>query len=460
MHTIRLILIMALATLAMQAQPPRPKKAAPKPVAPAAAPKPVDFPLESIKVMGNKTFTEAQVLAVAQLKLGAPANKQAFDLARDRLAATGAFLDIQMSYAPAPSNAGYAGVIQVLEAAEVYPVKIEDLPVPPAKLLAHMKAVDPLFGERIPATKEFLARWTAELDKAVREVAPNWDDRVDGRLTADLEVLFRPSTRRPSIAEVRFLGNSVLPTSMLQNSLNGVAIGIVYTEPAVRSMLETQIKPLYDARGRIQTTFPTIEVEKHKTSDGVVLVITVSEGPSYAIGAVRLTGTDKPTKKLLEKFDLKAGDIANFDRIKEGQARMEEEFRNQGYLKVSSKAERAVDDQKHVVDVIVRLTPGAQYKFGKLAIKGLDLITEPQIRKAWNLQNGKPFNPEYADKFIKYLKDEGIFENLANDTRAEKEVDETSHVVDVTLYFKGTAPEKKKGPRRPEPEPAKPREQP
>jgi len=449
------ILVLLAAALAASAQTPKAKKSAPVKAVPEAV-KPAEFPLESLKVTGNKAFTEAQILKVAGLKLGAPVNKQGFDQARDRLAATGAFLDIQMSYAPAPSNLGYAGVIHVEEASDVYPVRIEDLPVPAAKLLAHMKAVDPLYGERIPATKEFLARWVAELDKAVKAEAPNWNDHVDGRLTADLEVLFRPGTRRPSIAEVRFVNNSVLPATTLQNALNAVAIGIVYTEPTLRTMLDTAIKPLYDARGRIRTTFPKVEIEKHKNSDGVVPVITVNEGPSYAIAGVHLTGTDKPTKKLLEKFDIKTGDIANFDRIKEGQIRIEDEFRTQGYLNVSSKAERSIDDQKHTVDVTVALTPGPQFVFGKLSIKGLDLLTEPQIRKAWNLASGKPFNPEYPDKFIKYLKDEGIFENLANDTRAEKEVNDKAHVVDVTLYFKGAAPEKKPKIPFPEPEPTKP----
>ncbi len=446
---------MFAAALAASAQPARTKKATP--AKPAAAPvAPTEFPVESVKVTGNKHFTEAQVLAVAALKLGSPANKQTFDHARDRLAATGAFLDIQMSYSAAPSNAGYAGVIHVVEASEVYLVRIEDLPVPAEKLLAHMQAVDPLFGEKIPGTKEFLARWTAELNQTVKSLAPNWNDQVEGKLTADLEVLFRPGTRRPSIAEVRFLNNSVLPTSTLQNALNAVAIGIVYTEATLRTMLDMAIKPLYDARGRIRTTFPKIEIEKHKNSDGVVPVITVDEGPSYSIAAVRLTGSDRLTKKMLDKFDIKIGDIANFDRIKEGQIRIEEELRNQGYLNAASKSERATDDQKHTVDVAVVVTTGPQFLFGKLTIKGLDLIVEPQIRKAWSLAPGRPFNPEYADKFIKYIKEEGVFENLASDTRAENEIDAKTHVVDVTLYFKGAAPEKKPKIRQPEPEPAKP----
>ncbi|MEO8028227.1 MAG: POTRA domain-containing protein [Bryobacteraceae bacterium] len=452
----RTVIALALAgTLIATGQTSRARKPVPAPK-PAAVAKPAEFPLESLKITGNKVFTDAQIIAASGLKIGAPANKQVFDQARDRLAVTGAFLDIRMAYSPSPSNVGYAGVIDVEEASEVYPVRFEDLPVPAATLRAHMKAIDPLYTERIPGTKEFLARWSAELDKTVKKLVPNWTDTVTARLTADLDILFRPSTSRPSVAEIRFVGNSVLPTSQLQNAMNAVAIGIVYSEPTLRTMLENSIKPLYDARGRIRVSFPKIEFERHQSSDGVVPVITVNEGPSYAISGVQLTGTGKPVKKLLEKFDIKPGDIANFDRIKEGQIRIEDEFRSEGYLNVKSKAERVIDDEKHTVGVTVVLQPAAQYLFGKLTIKGLDILVEPQIRKAWNLASGKPFNPEYPDKFIKYLKDEGVFENLADTTRAEKDVDDKAHVVDVTLYFKGAPSEKKKIPSRPEPEPPRP----
>ena len=38
----------------------------------------------------------------------------------------------------------------------------------------------------------------------------------------------------------------------LLRAINAVAIGIPYTEKALREQLETAIRPLYDARGRIR----------------------------------------------------------------------------------------------------------------------------------------------------------------------------------------------------------------
>jgi outer membrane translocation and assembly module TamA len=77
---------------------------------------------------------------------------------------------------------------------------------------------------------------------------------------------------------------------------------------------------------------------------------------------------------------------------------------------------------------------GAQYRFGKLEIKGLDLLTEPEIRKAWGQMEGRPYQPGYANAFLDRLRAEKVFDNLGK-TLAEPHIDEASKVVDVTLTF-------------------------
>jgi hypothetical protein len=82
---------------------------------------------------------------------------------------------------------------------------------------------------------------------------------------------------------------------------------------------------------------------------------------------------------------------------------------------------------------------GPQFLFGKLEINGLDILSEPEIRKAWGLLPGKPYQPDYPDGFLVGLRNEGVFENLGK-TRAEPHIDEATHIVDVTLFFSGAGP--------------------
>ena len=93
--------------------------------------------------------------------------------------------------------------------------------------------------------------------------------------------------------------------------------------------------------------------------------------------------------------------------------------------------------------------PGDQYRFGSLDIRGLDLISEPEIRKMWGLKPGAPFVAGYPDYFLNAVREEGVFENLG-DTKAEQKLNPETHTVDVTLYFKGTPMKDQRRRKRPD----------
>jgi outer membrane protein insertion porin family len=250
-------------------------------------------------------------------------------------------------------------------------------------------------------------------------------------------IVFQPVIVLPNIAEVRFTGNSVLPTSALLRPISDVAVGIPYTEQALRERLDTAIRPLYEARGRIRVSFPKIAVEQAEKLDGVVATVAVEEGPVYRLGELHFTGVAAAdSAQLLKLADLRKGDIANFDDVKAALGRVEKKYRDGGYLHVSSKVERDVHDDARAVDLAIALDLGPQYRFGKLIIKGLDLLSEPEIRKAWGQMEGQPYQPGYADAFLDRLRAEKVFDNLGK-TSAEPHINEGSKTVDVTLTFTG-----------------------
>jgi len=55
----------------------------------------------------------------------------------------------------------------------------------------------------------------------------------------------------------------------------------------------------------------------------------------------------------------------------------------------------------------------------------------------WGAKEGKPFDAEYPDAFLKDVHDQGIFDNLG-DTSAQTKVNEDRKTVDVTLIFLGS----------------------
>jgi outer membrane protein insertion porin family len=404
------------------------------------------FPLEAVRVQGNRHFTAEKIIAAAGLKSGQQVKKEDFDAARAKLLATGAFESVGYEFKPSAAKTGYDTTFEVVEAAQFYPYRFEELPASDDELRAITAKIDPLLGGELPPTREVLGRYERALTDFLKGKAA-----VEGRLISDLAsgptIVFRPPGERARVAEVHFTGNQAIPGSQLANTFAGVAIGAAYTEPAMRLLLDIGIRPLYEARGYIRVSFPKIIAEKSKEKevDGVSVTVTVDEGPVYKLGEVRLAGV--AASEMTELKDLakwKSGEVANFDEIKAGIERVQRRYRNTGYLHVASKVDRAVDDKEHTVDLVVTVQPGAQFTFGKLDVKGLDLIGEPAVRKMWGEKSGKPFDPEFPDAFLKDVRDQAMFDNLGK-TYAETKVNEAAKTVDVTLIFEGSRPQE---PRR------------
>jgi outer membrane protein insertion porin family len=392
-------------------------------------------PLDSVRIAGNRAIPAEKILAVCGLKTGQIVTRADFDAARQRLDATGAFVTVGYEYKPSSTEpgAGYDAVIEVHEIDNIYPYRFEDLPKPDDVLREALRAQEPLWGDEIPVAA--IPRYVDTI--AQQGVGIAVTAKMEAAPKDGLMIVFRPAATLPNIAEVRFEGNDALPQATLLRAINDVAIGIPYTEKALRERLETAIRPLYDARGRIRVAFPKISVEKAKDLDGVDATVTVEEGPVYTLGEVNITGVAaSETAELLRLADLKKRDTANFDDVRAAVERIEKKYRNDGYLHVSSHVDRDVDDAGHTVNVTMALDLGAQYRFGKLEIKGLDLLSEPEIRKAFGQMEGRPYQPGYADAFLDRLRAEKVFDNLGK-TLAEPHIDEASKVVDITLTFNG-----------------------
>jgi outer membrane protein assembly factor BamA len=344
-------------------------------------------------------------------------------------------------FKPNPAKTGYDATFDVAEVALLYPYRFEDLPAPEATLRAALAQQSVLFHDLIPATREVLDRYQRVLDKVV-------EDRVtvEGKLNYDLPgeptILFRPAGDRPRISEVHFTGNESVPAAQLVNTFADVAIGAAFTEPAVRRLLDASIRPLYEARGKVRVAFPKIVTEPSKHPDvvGVSLTVTVEEGPLYKLGAVRFTGAAaRQAKELEDLVKWRKDETINFDEIKAGLNRIVKRYQTTGYLHAAARADRAIDDKEHTVDLAVNVDAGPEFKYGALEIRGLDVISEPAIRKMWGAKEGKPFDAEYPDTFLKDVRAQGLFDNLG-DTSAQTKVNEDRKTVDVTLIFLGSKP--------------------
>jgi outer membrane protein assembly factor BamA len=443
--TRRLSLMLWLLGACASAQPKAPPPKAAPPNAPNVA---ALFPLETLRVEGNKRIPAARIIAVSGLKIGRTVTKEDFEIARTRLIDTGAFLNVGYEYKPSAPGTGYDGMLEVTELAEYYPFRFEDLPAKDDAIRAALNQHNFIFTDQIPVTEAIVNKYREAIEQFL-----GGNVHVVGKLghpdaSANLELIFSAVGARPNVAQVAFTGNAVVPEDLLISTFSAAAVGVPYSEPEMRRQLDYSVRPLYDARGRIRVSFPTITTAKAERVDGVVVTVSVNEGVTYNLGQVRFQGVAASEASQLTKVaDLKKGDIANFDDVKAAVDRIHKRYRNNGYMRETEQVDREVQDADHTVNVVISIDPGSQYRFGKLKIDGLDILSEPEIRKMWGDREGKPFQPDYPEAFLARIRDEGIFENLGK-TRAETDVDESSKIVDVTLHFTGGKPEDTKERRR------------
>jgi outer membrane protein insertion porin family len=406
-----------------------------------------EFPIDSITIEGNRILSSAAIVAVSGLKTGQTGSGPIFDGARDRLLATGYFDTIAYRYKPAEKG-GYNVTFEVQEIPTMFPVRIEGLPVTASEIEADLKARDPLFIGKMPGTQPAIRRTTAEIEQYLE--SKGHKDKVLGKMVATepekFEVQFLPARGLAVVSDVAFEGSKAILAADLHKAISEVAFGQPYSENGFRIFLQNQIVPLYEAKGYMKVTFPSVTTAPSTEVQGVDVKVTVDEGVEYKLTRVAVAGrSQSESAKILKQAKIPQMTVANFEQVREAAKRVQETMRHQGYLEARVTSEKKVDDAAKTVEFFLVVDTGPEYTFGKLTVSGLGLDGEDAIRKMWSVKPGDSFPDGYADYFLGRVKEEGLFDNLGA-TTAEKKVNAETHVVDVTLDFKG-APQKPKKPK-------------
>jgi outer membrane protein assembly factor BamA len=176
--------------------------------------------------------------------------------------------------------------------------------------------------------------------------------------------------------------------------------------------------------------------------------VTVEEGVEYKLTRVAVAGKSADeSARILRTAKIPQMTVANFDEVRQAATRVQDSMRHQGFLDARVTTDKKIDDAKRAVEFFLVVDAGPAYTLGKLTVNGLGLDGEAAIRKMWSVKPGDAFPEGYPDYFLSKVKEEGLFDNLG-DTKAKPDINKVTHVVDVTLDFKG-APPKESLPRRP-----------
>ncbi len=394
---------------------------------------PAAFPLHALHVRGNKNLPEAEILPVTGLTIGQKVGKAELDAAKDRLLATGMFETVAFQFEPGPDGQCCEANYDVSEVTALFPIQFENIPEPAADIEKFLKDNVPLFQPALPGTVRVIDFYARQIERYL--AFKNHAGSVVGALVPtgknEYKITYRMNSSLPAVSNVTFIGNKAINAVTLQNAINDVAYGQPFTRDGFRLLLENQVKPLYDAIGMIRVKFPEFTTEPDPRVKGISVRVKVDEGGVYKLDKVTISGADRD---YVHTAQIKTGDIVNFDEVKKGLERVVTQLRKEGYMHVDGDTDRKIDDEANTVSVNLAIDKGDQYTFGKLTIVGLDLSGEPAVRKLWGVASGKPFNATYPQFFLDRIKENGMFDNLGP-TKPTTDINEKTHVVDVTLTF-------------------------
>lgn len=443
-YTVIALLVLALPSggQAPRARP-QPKKA---PAAKAAAEADV-YVLRSLQIRGLKHYRPEQVLPVLGLRVEERVRMADIEKARDRLLATDCFEGVGWKYELAPPRSMDV-TFEVTEPEQFLPWMLDRVPVTREEFAARARQGFPLMGETLPPSGLLLERLAGVLEQLAAEKGVK--EPMAGRVTLvgrdQLTIVFGPKAPPPNIADVRFVNTKAIRADYLQKEMVQLAVGTPFFEPNFRYLLESQIRPVYDSVGRLRASWAKITAEPAPGVFGVVVTVEVEEGPVFKLERIEVRGTPFSEEEIQETGQFRTGETAGMSEIGKGILRVLDRLKEKGHMKATYKASRRLWEDRQAVELFVDVDPGPVYAMGRLQIKGLDLESEPVIRKLWAIKPGEPYRGGHAATFVQRIREMDLFDFLS-EIKHEERVDEKSQSVDVVLVFVGEKP--KPAPKRP-----------
>ncbi len=389
-----------------------------------------------IKVSGSHRLPAPAVIAASGLHKGQMATRAQLDAAAQRLADTGLFASVSYQYDPKTTAGvtGYALTLLIGEQTTLASVELDFPGQDTDKLWQQLKAADPLIDKQMPDNDRATAYYKKALDAAFRK--SNHPEEIVTKTEADLgsgrtSVAFRPA-HLPTVALIRFQGNSTAPENKLQAAMAKVSLGQEYSERDFRRKLELNLRPLYEELGCLTVKFTNVTMAPSGEA-GVTVTTAIDEGPVWRLGQVDLTGDRLPLADMHDAVQFERGSTANWKLFTLSVAKLTKILRRDGYIAATYEPERSFHPETQVVDVNVAFTKGKQYLFGEVHMEGLDPDTLARFASLWKLPSGAPMNQPYIDEFI--LSAPPNLRRAFRSFSSELAVRPASNIVDVNLKF-------------------------
>ena len=318
--------------------------------------------------------------------------------------------------------------------------------------------------------RDFQALWNTQFFEDVKLRVEDSPDRADGKI-----IIFDVK-ERPQIRRIRYDGNHSISESDILDRFKERKVGLSVESPFDPTKIkkaEVVLKELLGEHGR-QFAKITPQYERIASSNAVILVFKIDEGPKVKVGSIKFVGNHAfSDRKLIRamKHDRPYGiplyfmDIPvltkTYDREKlneDLEVGVRGLYQDNGYFRVVVAPNGPVLENMDVphkgvplpglkphigkaVNITIKIEEGEQYRMGTLKIvssdpdKALSLKVEP-LKALFPMKEGDVLNVDKLRKALKNYTDAyGQYGFIDFTAEPDFDIDDAARKINLTLHF-------------------------
>jgi len=351
------------------------------------------FQPKTIQFKGAPEYSDQELLAAAGLKKGVTLTVDEMKGHFQQLMDTGVFENVAYKFD------GSDLVYSLKPAANMYPIRFENLPIAPGKDLdAKLHDRFPLYHGKVPseggllesvrgAVEEMLA---AQGVKATIMATPFTDQKLR-EVTAISFFITAPPVE---VGEIHL--DTAAATDPKAQEILGKQSGSPYDREGSPNQIATNLGNYYRDKGYLEVDVQATPQFPATTSAEAIHVpfnLSLSTGPLYRIQSIELAPEMVVSQADFDRQSrIHPGDVADRVRVLENWEFLARQYHNKGYMKAEVHPAPSFDRAKGTVTFAVTADAGPVYNMGTLKIENVSDDIRTIMLAAWMMPAGAVFN--------------------------------------------------------------------
>lgn len=262
-------------------------------------------------------------------------------------------------------------------------------------------------------------------------------------------VVFRV-TERPTIAELNFEGNRLIPKDALEQGLkaSGLVVGGVLKQSTIYA-LESELTNQYASQGYYNTDITVKQTDLE--GNRVKLDIEFAEGKRARVADINIIGNNHFSDDELRQTFVVKDDVINplsradrytQEKLAASVERLRAKYLNSGFVKFNiDDATLNIDEEKQKVFIEVAISEGEQYQFGKTSFAGDVTYPMDELNKLVAFKEGETYSQAKMDETSsavanKFGDDGYYYAQIRPVTR----INDATRTVDIDYYIDPVRP--------------------